>query len=61
MRNADGQTDVSAERVGRHLRKMLDRFRETVAQRRSDKTRPSVDLIVERNRKDQGSGGVNND
>jgi len=60
MPNAVGHTDASADRVSRHLQKMLDRFRETVARRRSDKTRPSVDLVIEGNRKDQGSGGINN-
>ena len=60
MLDAVGHSGASADRVSRHLQKMLDRFRETVARRRSDKTRPSVDLVIEGNRKDQGSGGIDN-
>jgi hypothetical protein len=52
MQNAVGHTGAPADRVSRHLQKMLDRLRETVARRRSDKTRASVDLAVEGNRKD---------
>jgi hypothetical protein len=60
MLNAVGHTGASADRVSRHLQKMLDRFRETVARRRNDTSRASVDLAVEGNRKDQGSGGIDN-
>jgi hypothetical protein len=60
MPNATIDTGSSADRVSRHLQQMLDRFRQKLAERRSETSRSSVKLIVEGNRKDQGSGGVDN-
>jgi hypothetical protein len=60
MPNATIDAGSSADRVSRHLQQMLDRFRQKLAERRSETSRSSVKLIVEGNRKDQGSGGVDN-
>jgi hypothetical protein len=60
MRNATIDTGSSADHVSLHLQQMLDRFRQKLAERRSETSQSSVNLIVEGNRKDQGSGGVDN-